>query len=121
MKKKVTDQDIISALNEIIRETNKPQKVELNAIDDLEKAIKKAITFSTKAHDIMEKAAKSADTQADKFIKESRAIQQLKSNLEKQAKELGIDLPKKINNMIDNLNDNFESIIKLRKSIQNLK
>ena len=100
---------------------SKVERVELNAIDDLEKGIKKAITFSTKANDIMEKAAKSADTQADKFIKEARAMQKLKSNVEKQAKELGVDLPKNIKSLMDNLDDNFESIIKLRKSIQNLK
>ena len=95
---KPTNEEILSALNEIIRESKtelKAEKVELGAIDDLEKGIKKAITFSTKAHDIMEKAAKSADAQADKFIKESRAMRKLKSDVEKQAKELGVDLPKK--------------------------
>jgi hypothetical protein len=98
-----------------------PKRIELGKIDDLEKGIKKAITFSTKAHDIMEKAAKSADTQADKFIKEARAMQKLKSNVEKQAKELGVDFPKNIKSLMDNLDANFESIIKLRKSILNLK
>ena len=100
---------------------SKVERVELGAIDDLEKGIKKAITFSTKANDIMEKAAKSADTQADKFIKEARAMQKLKSDVEKQAKELGVDLPKNIKGLMDNLDANFESIIKLRKSILNLK
>ena len=100
---------------------SKVEKVELGAIDDFEKGIKKAITFSAKAHDIMEKAAKSADAQADKFIKESRALQKLKSDIEKQAKELGVDLPKNIKSLMDNLDANFESIIKLRKSILNLK
>ena len=116
-------EDILQALSELIKEKTelKAEKVELNAIDDLEKGIKKAITFSTKAHDIMEKASKSADTQADKFIKEARDMQKLKSNLEKQAKELGVELPKNIKSLMNDLDANFESIIKLRKSILNLK
>ena len=122
---KPTPEQILSALNKLVKENQKTElkaeKVELGAIDDLEKGIQKAITFSTKAHDIMEKAAKSADAQADKFIKESRAMQKLKSDVEKQAKELGLDLPKNIKGLMDNLDANFESIIKLRKSIMNLK
>ena len=96
---KPTQEQILSALNKLIRENKtelKTKKVELGAIDDFEKGIKKAITFSTKAHDIMEKAAKSADAQADKFIKESRALQKLKSDIEKQAKELGVNLPSEV-------------------------
>jgi len=69
----------------------------------------------------MEKAAKSADAQADKFIKESRAMRKLKSDIEKQAKELGVELPKNIKSVMNDLDANFESIIKLRKSILNLK
>ena len=123
-KTKPTTEQILSALNELVKESKtefKAEKIELGAIDDLEKGIKKAITFSTKANDIMEKAAKSADAQADKFIKESRAMQKLKTEIEKQAKELGVDLPKNIKSLMDNLDANFESIIKLRKSILNLK
>ena len=122
-KKEPTTEQILSALNEMIQSKTelKTEKIELGAIDDLEKGIKKAITFSTKAHDIMEKAAKSADAQADKFIKESRAMQKLKSDIEKQAKELGVELPKNIKSVMNDLDANFESIIKLRKSILNLK
>ena len=122
-KKEPTTEQILSALNEMLQSKTelKTEKIELGAIDDLEKGIKKAITFSTKAHDIMEKAAKSADAQADKFIKESRAMQKLKSDIEKQAKELGVELPKNIKSVMNDLDANFESIIKLRKSILNLK
>ena len=116
-KKEPTTEEVRTALKELLS----VQKVELGAIDDLEKGIKKAITFSTKAHDIMEKAAKSADAQADKFIKESRAMQKLKSDIEKQAKELGVELPKNIKSVMNDLDANFESIIKLQKSILNLK
>ena len=49
---KPTQEQILSALNKLVRENKtklKSEKVELGAIDDLEKGIKKAISFSTKA------------------------------------------------------------------------
>tara|TARA_Y100000114_G_scaffold95546_1_gene88882 strand:- start:52 stop:324 length:273 start_codon:yes stop_codon:yes gene_type:complete len=55
MKKKVTDQDIISALNEIIRETNKPQKVELGMVQDI---LKDTETLKKKYESIQNKSTK---------------------------------------------------------------
>ena len=106
MKKKVTDQDIISALNEIIRETNKPQKVELG-IKDFEKLLKEA---NTKKKQIS-KYVKEAEETENSFIKLQKKLKKLKQKkaelksengdineqnmkeldkLSKQAKELGI-------------------------------
>ena len=87
MKKKVTDQDIISALNEIIRETNKPQKVELNAVEDTIKAAAKiGGKILSKEADILALAndiVKLANGYSE-YIKKLKVF-------EKQAKELGIN------------------------------
>jgi len=121
-KKEPTTEQILSALNEMIQSKTelKTEKVELSAIDDLEKGIKKAISFSTKAITTLQAAGDKADSLADKFIKEARGMQKLKSDIEKQAKELGIELPKNIKSLMNDLDDNFEAIIKLRKIIGSL-
>ena len=120
---KPTTEQILSALNKLIRENKtelKTEKVELSAIDDLEKGIKKAIAFSTKAITTLQAAGDKSDKLADKFMKEARAMQKLKSDIEKQSKELGVDLPKNIKSLMDDLDANFEAIIKTRKIIGNL-
>ena len=53
-------------------------------------------------------------------MKEARSMQKLKSNIEKQAKDLGLDLPKNIKNLMNDLDANFEAIIKTRKIIGSL-
>ena len=120
---KPTQEQILSALNKLVRENKtelKAEKIELGAIDDLEKGIKKAISLSTKAVLTLQAAGDKADSLADKFIKEARGMQKLKSDIEKQAKELGIELPKNIKSLMNDLDDNFEAIIKLRKIIGSL-
>ena len=42
MKKKPTDHEILTALNKIIKESQKPKKVELSNVKELESLIKKA-------------------------------------------------------------------------------
>tara|TARA_R110000824_G_scaffold119904_1_gene274373 strand:+ start:331 stop:699 length:369 start_codon:yes stop_codon:yes gene_type:complete len=120
---KPTQEQILSALNKLVRENKtklKSEKVELGAIDDLEKGIKKAISFSTKAITTLQAAGDKSDSLADKFMKEARSMQKLKSNIEKQAKDLGLDLPKNIKNLMNDLDANFEAIIKTRKIIGSL-
>ena len=93
MKKKVTDQDIISALNEIIRETNKPQKVELSSIKMIEAIIKDGKNIFkegkkfSKEKDALVKKAKKINAEAKALT--NGLIKELKE-FEKQAKELGI-------------------------------
>ena len=120
---KPTQEQILSALNKLVRENKtelKAEKVELGAIDDLEKGIKKAIAFSTKAIITLQAAGDKSNSLADKFMKEARAMQKLKTNIEKQAKELGVDLPKNIKSLMTDLDANFEAIIKTRKIIGSL-
>jgi len=122
-KKQPTKEQILSALNELIKESKtelKSEKIELGMVDDLEKGIKKAISFSTKAVITLQSAADKSDSLADKFIKEAREMQKLKTNIEKQAKELGIDVPKNIKGLINDLDANFDQIIRLRKTIGSL-
>ena len=88
MKKKVTDQDIISALNEIIRETNKPQKVELGLIDDLFTYVKKG----GKQFDELAKLNNFAQKVEDNLRKEQQKTEEKLKQAEKakvMAKELG--------------------------------
>jgi len=99
MKKKVTDQDIISALNEIIRETNKPQKVELGAIDDYKKLRKSAGNSYEKYVDSMDTSKgylSTAIKDAEKAVKILNKAAPMLKNIQKQAKELGVDLPKEL-------------------------
>ena len=123
MKKKVTDQDIISALNEIIQESNKPQKVELGLADDLKKLNTEAEKITKTVNkdsndlskllqelkDISDDFNKINDRRKDNIKKGKSTFKELNTLLEKtqkQAKELGIaprDIPNfsksnKINN-----------------------
>ena len=120
---KPTQEQILSALNKLIKESKtelKAEKIELSSIDDLEKGIKKAIAFSTKAIITLQAAGDKSNSLADKFMKEARAMQKLKSNIEKQAKDLGVGLPKNIKSLMNDLDANFEAIIKTRKIIGSL-
>tara|TARA_R110002153_G_scaffold268521_1_gene433321 strand:- start:44 stop:412 length:369 start_codon:yes stop_codon:yes gene_type:complete len=120
---KPTQEQILSALNKLVRENKtelKAEKIELSSIDDLEKGIKKAIAFSTKAIITLQAAGDKSNSLADKFMKEARAMQKLKSNIEKQAKDLGVGLPKNIKSLMNDLDANFEAIIKTRKIIGSL-
>tara|TARA_R110000751_G_scaffold300913_1_gene412950 strand:- start:25 stop:393 length:369 start_codon:yes stop_codon:yes gene_type:complete len=120
---KPTQEQILKALNKLVRENKtelKAEKIELSSIDDLEKGIKKAIAFSTKAIITLQAAGDKSNSLADKFMKEARAMQKLKSNIEKQAKDLGVGLPKNIKSLMNDLDANFEAIIKTRKIIGSL-
>ena len=110
---KPTDHEILSALNEIIRESNKPQKVELGIADDLKKlnteAEKIAGTVNKDSNDLSklfqelrdlsDDFNKINDRRKDNIKKGKFIFKELNTLLEKtqkQAKELGIaprDIP----------------------------
>ena len=101
-KKQPTQEQILSALNELIKESKtelKTEKVELGAIDDLAKETKKAIesfdkmnSGARKAGQIIDKAATTAKKLDKKFSDLSVGWEKVR----KQAKELGFDLPKEV-------------------------
>ena len=85
-----TDQEILTALNEIIKETNKPQKVELGAIDDLKKKLDKNTSiFDKNVSEVRGMASKFVDLEQEfeKLMNESSLIK-------KQLSDLGVDDPK---------------------------
>ena len=87
---KPTDHEILSALNEIIRETNKPQKVELGLIDDIKKDLVEAADKPmTKAMDLLGQSIKAVK----KAESNTKAVGKNIEKAEKQAKELGVDIP----------------------------
>ena len=102
---KPTNEQILTALNKIVRESQKPKKVELGAIDDLTKKTKKAIdTFNSinssarKAGQIIDKAK----SEASKLNKTFNDLEGDWDKVKKQAKELGVDLPSEVAALVRN-------------------
>ena len=97
---KPTDHEILSALNEIIREINKPQKVELGSLAELQdrakkliKAMKDADTTWRKYQDYLTRADKPYVKMIDAYDELDPAIAFAEGTLkrfEKAAKELGV-------------------------------
>ena len=85
MKKKPTDHEILTALNEIIKESQKPKNVELALIDDLEKLLDKGLAEKRKNEKILRKAANDL-REGTKFLADAKSIAQ---KALKSAKELG--------------------------------
>jgi uncharacterized phage infection (PIP) family protein YhgE len=105
---KPTQEQILSALNKLIRENKtelKAEKVELGSIDDLTKKTKKAIdTFNSinasarKAGQIIDKA----ESEATKLNKTFKDLEGDWDKVKKQAKELGVDLPSEVAALVTN-------------------
>jgi hypothetical protein len=114
-----TDQEILTALNEIIKESNKPQKVELGAIDDFEKLFNKSIDASVKIGTTFIDAVSKAQNKYKGNIANMEKALKVGSDIKKSAKELGIDLPKAVINKIDSAEANIKEekgiISKLQK------
>ena len=91
MKKKVTDKDIISALNEIIRETKKPQKVELGIADDVKKIENEVFSVDEKLilKNILAPLRKGM-TQITKIVKLEKKLETSLKKAKSQLKELGV-------------------------------
>tara|TARA_R110002012_G_scaffold150475_1_gene309800 strand:- start:1194 stop:1580 length:387 start_codon:yes stop_codon:yes gene_type:complete len=114
-----TDQEILTALNEIIKESNKPQKVELGAIDDFEKLFNKSLDASVKIGTTFIDAVSKAQNKYKGNIANMEKALKVGSDIKKSAKELGIDLPKAVINKIDSAEANIKEekgiISKLQK------
>tara|TARA_Y100000004_G_scaffold197096_1_gene269719 strand:- start:2465 stop:2833 length:369 start_codon:yes stop_codon:yes gene_type:complete len=99
MKKKPTNEEILTALNEIIRDAQKPKKVELGAIDDFEKLFNKALDDNT-AEKLIDNLRK-AEVGFKKGLKDFQKALKEGQSIEVLAKDLGIKIPKQIKNKID--------------------
>ena len=99
MKKKPTNEEILTALNEIIRDSQKPKKVELGAIDDFEKLFNKALDDNT-AEKLIDNLRK-AEVGFKKGLKDFQKALKEGQSIEVLAKDLGIKIPKQIKNKID--------------------
>ena len=88
MKKKPTDHEILTALNKIIRESQKPKKVELGLIDEANKAWKRGNDKNSEAGKIAGKLTK-IYAEAEKEFEQS--VELYEKSL-KVAKELGIEV-----------------------------
>ena len=102
MKKKPTDHEILTALNKIIRESQKPKKVELGIVDGLvteQKQFKKELKSAYKYYgDVLEKTAKYKDQikrYRDNLVTFITSMEGSIKRIEKSAKELGVN-PKDI-------------------------
>ena len=99
---KPTQEQILSALNELIKESKtelKAEKVQLGAIDDFTKAFETAL--NEPAADKLITNLRKAEVGFEKAIKLFMKAEDIGEDLKKAAKELGIDLPKIILNKIE--------------------
>jgi len=102
-----TDLEILSALNEIIRNKTelKAEKVELGAIDDLTKKTKTAIDAFNSINASARKAGQIIDKAESKASKLNKTFKDLEGDwdkVKKQAKELGVDLPSEVAALVRN-------------------
>ncbi len=94
---KPTTEQILSALNKLIRENKtelKTEKVELGAIDDFEKLFNKSIDASVKIGTTFIDAVSKAQSKYKGNISDMEKALKIGTEIKKQAKELGVDLPK---------------------------
>ena len=90
MKKKPTDHEILTALNEIIQESNKPKKVELGLVDDLDKLVKKM----SQGEGDMDKQLKKTDKEISDFIGADKLFYQNLDDLIMSVREEGSPIQK---------------------------
>jgi len=105
---KPTTEQILSALNKMIRESQKPKKIELNLVSDAKSVVKKALkeidglekgeNIFLNAEDKFEKIRNEfleADAitlaSGNRLEKIAKEMQDIKSQFDKAGKELGVD------------------------------
>ena len=92
MKKKPTNEEILTALNKIIRESQKPKKVELNLVNDFDTAWAAGFKFLKKAN----KEYKEVEKTYIAAIREFENSLDASNKFQKAAKDLGVKIPKEI-------------------------
>lgn len=102
MKKKPTDHEILTALNKIIRESQKPKKVELGLIDEIKGMFKDTDKEVSKAEgtwsDVLNAAVK-VNKAMEKVVERANKTLKAIDLAEKQLKELGLKPTRELNNM----------------------
>ena len=112
---KPTQEQILSALNKLIKENKtelKAEKIELGTIDDYKKLRKSAGTSYEKYVDTMDTSKgylSTAIKDAEKAVKILSKAAPMLTNIQKQAKELGVDLPKELKE------DTTQSLLEISK------
>tara|TARA_R110000751_G_scaffold298855_1_gene409053 strand:+ start:298 stop:684 length:387 start_codon:yes stop_codon:yes gene_type:complete len=113
---KPTQEQILSALNKLVRENKtelKAEKIELGAMDDIVSKVKEARKFMEIAEGKGLTSLKSTILKVENdFIKGFRASSdgiELIEKIEKQLKELGVDMPSELKGY-DNLFRSWQSI-----------
>ena len=113
-KKQPTTEQILSALNEIIRESKtelKAEKVELALVDDLKDLIKRGSAI--------EKKLAGQITSYNGLLRAGGEFKKKYANLVKQAKELGVDVPTELKKL-EEIADGFEKKGEALKKVSNL-
>tara|TARA_R100001463_G_scaffold42883_2_gene89724 strand:- start:14 stop:736 length:723 start_codon:yes stop_codon:yes gene_type:complete len=113
-KETPTDEQILSALNEIIKESKtelKTEKVELGLVDDLKDLIKRGSSI--------EKKLAGQITSYNGLLRAGGEFKKKYASLVKQAKELGIDVPSELKKL-EGIADGFEKKGEALKKVSNL-
>ena len=113
-KQQPTPEQILSALNEIIKEAKtelKVEKVELALVDDLKDLIKRGSSI--------EKKLAGQITSYNGLLRAGGEFKKKYANLVKQAKELGVDVPTELKKL-EEIADGFEKKGNALKKVSNL-
>ena len=113
-KQQPTPEQILSALNEIIKESKtelKVEKVELALVDDLKDLIKRGSSI--------EKKLAGQITSYNGLLRAGGEFKKKYANLVKQAKELGVDVPTELKKL-EEIADGFEKKGNALKKVSNL-
>jgi hypothetical protein len=123
-KKQPTTEQVLKALNEIIRENKtklKAEKIELGAIDDFKKLFDKSLNdwegTSNSLINAMSKTQQDYKAQKGKW----EQVIKLGEGIEKQAKELGVEIPKTVlGNKLLSAKDFIKESQKINQAIEKL-
>tara|TARA_R100000541_G_scaffold54137_1_gene62546 strand:- start:108 stop:452 length:345 start_codon:yes stop_codon:yes gene_type:complete len=111
---KPTQEQILSALNKLVRENKtelKTEKVELGLVDDLKDLIKKGTTI--------EKKLAGQITSYNGLLRAGSGFKKKYSDLVKAAKELGVPVPAELKKL-EEIADGFEKKGNALKKVSNL-
>ena len=121
---KPTQEQILSALNKLIRENKtelKTEKVELASVKDFDKLAKeslKTVRATDKLVDGVKNQAKKALSELNKTGTLLVKVYPVFQDLERQAKELGVDLPKELSQEMNIIRSYIKSVDEDIKTIK---